>query len=419
MTSTDPEISPAPPIISESGEPNAVATRYHHLDAVRAFALLLGVLFHAAESFGPDNHYWAIVDCSPSQVLEDVRFACHSFRMELFFLIAGFFARLLVEKRGESAFVGNRLQRILVPLVLGWFLLYPMLAVIWIAGGVLTAMTASGSALPAAGGSSPIPEIRFDLTHLWFLHQLLVVYALFLLLRRAWLRMDSSGRKAGLLDATFARAFRWPVTWLALALAAFPQLLTMRSWGVDTPKDSLLPHWPTTLLFGFCFAVGWLLHRQPGLLQPLARRWPLHLALGIVSWHAFGFLDYAAIRSMGPAEQWNARLVFTALYAVMMWSFVLGFLGLFTRFFTEPNRWTRYLSDASYWIYLAHLPIVVALQVMLGRVPLPWQIKYPLIVVAAGCFLVLSYHYLVRGTFIGKQLNGQKYPVVWPWRAER
>ena len=28
--------------------------RYHALDAVRAFALLLGVVFHAAESFGPD-----------------------------------------------------------------------------------------------------------------------------------------------------------------------------------------------------------------------------------------------------------------------------------------------------------------------------------------------------------------------------
>lgn len=33
------------------------SARYHHLDAVRAFALLLGVVFHAAESFGPDNFY--------------------------------------------------------------------------------------------------------------------------------------------------------------------------------------------------------------------------------------------------------------------------------------------------------------------------------------------------------------------------
>src|SRR5512140_773062 len=74
-------------------------TRYHHLDAVRGFALLLGVFFHAAESFGPNNYYWAIVDSSPSDFLESVRFACHSFRLELFFIIAGFFARFMLVRR--------------------------------------------------------------------------------------------------------------------------------------------------------------------------------------------------------------------------------------------------------------------------------------------------------------------------------
>ncbi len=151
MTSRDPEISPAPPIISESGEPNAVTTRYHHLDAVRAFALLLGVLFHAAESFGPDNHYWAIVDCSPSQVLEDIRLL-HSFRMETFFLIAGFFARCCRE-RGESAFIGNPCSGS-VPLVLGCSCV-SQLAVIWIARRA-TAMTASRRV--AGGGVRPIPR---------------------------------------------------------------------------------------------------------------------------------------------------------------------------------------------------------------------------------------------------------------------
>jgi peptidoglycan/LPS O-acetylase OafA/YrhL len=31
------------------------AARFHHLDALRGFALLLGVVFHAAQSFGPHN----------------------------------------------------------------------------------------------------------------------------------------------------------------------------------------------------------------------------------------------------------------------------------------------------------------------------------------------------------------------------
>ena len=59
----------------------------------------------------------------------------------------------------------------------------------------------------------------------------------------------------------------------------------------------------------------------------------------------------------------------------MMWGFVLGFLGLFTRFCQRPNAWGRYLADASYWIYLVHLPVVIALQIMVARWALPWPMS--------------------------------------------
>ncbi len=99
-----------------------------------------------------------------------------------------------------------------------------------------------------------------------------------------------------------------------------------------------------------------------------------------------------------------------------MWGFVLGFLGLFTRFFHQPSAWTRYVADSSYWIYIAHLPLVVALQVAVAKMPLIWQVKYPLIVAIATVVLFLSYHYLVRGTWIGVLLNGRRHSLVWPWQ---
>jgi hypothetical protein len=30
--------------------------------------------------------------------------------------------------------------------------------------------------------------------------------------------------------------------------------------------------------------------------------------------------------------------------------------------------------------------------------------------------LFLGYHYLVRNTFVGVQLNGRRYPRAWPWQ---
>lgn len=403
--------------------------RYHALDAVRAFALLLGVVFHAAESFGPDNHYWAIVDSSPSQFLEDIRFACHSFRLELFYVMSGFFARLLLTKRGVGPFVQNRAQRILVPLVVGWCVLYPLLVFIWLWGKSVSGTLADLGIPPEAVHLSPAMLWvgflvtggmfkQFDLTHLWFLHQLLVLYGLALLVRGG---LGRAGWRAPLmlrLDRWFAAAVSSRGMLLWFALPTIPMMLLMQGWSVDTPKSSLLPHIPTTILFGFCFALGWMWHRQPDLLQYPARRWMVLLATGAVAYLAFSLFDFDTIRRMPPEARRWVRLEYEALYSVMMWSLALGFLGLFTRFCRGANPWTRYIAEASYWIYVAHLPLVVALQVALGRAAWPWQLKLPVIIAIAFGVLFLSYHYLVRGSFIGAQLNGRRLPRRWPWQKE-
>src|SRR5262245_51197115 len=86
--------------------------RLHALDALRGFALLAGVVLHAAMSFLPGFNVWPLLDRSTSTTLGVTFFVIHMFRMTLFFLIAGFFARLLVERRGVRAFIRNRSVRI-------------------------------------------------------------------------------------------------------------------------------------------------------------------------------------------------------------------------------------------------------------------------------------------------------------------
>src|SRR6185295_12452682 len=94
--------------------------RLHALDALRGFALICGVILHAAMSYLPGFNVWPLLDRSPSATLAVTFFVIHMFRMTTFFVIAGFFARLLLERRGVRAFVRNRATRIVVPLVVGW-----------------------------------------------------------------------------------------------------------------------------------------------------------------------------------------------------------------------------------------------------------------------------------------------------------
>lgn len=404
--------------------------RYHSLDAVRAFALLLGVVFHAAESFEESaSTYWAIGDNSPSLALDVFRHVSHSFRLELFFLIAGFFAHLMLTKRGAVGFIRNRLNRILVPLVVGWALLYPLLVLIWVAGAAKSGNWGMLGVPEEFRSASPLMLTvgfflnmgfldKFDLTHLWFLHQLLAIYVLVLAARFVVSRFPAGGE--ALLDR-LDRGFCWMVTsrWQVPILMAFslPLLYAQGGWSVDTPKESLLPDPVTTLLFGLIFMVGWMLHRRSELLESVAGRWKATIALGVVLILPTRFLTWN-LHDMEFFDRYRSliRIGHFVMYGLMMWSFIMGFLGLFVRWRrTESVTW-RYIADSSYWIYIAHLPLVVSLQVWVARWPVHWSVKFPLINLIALPLLLLSYHFLARSTFIGRQLNGRRYPFKMPWK---
>jgi hypothetical protein len=69
----------------------------------------------------------------------------------------------------------------------------------------------------------------------------------------------------------------------------------------------------------------------------------------------------------------------------------------------------RYVSDASYWVYLLHLPLTLLIPGLIADWPLPATLKMLFVVLSTTSICFVSYHYMVRGTFIGKFLNGRKY----------
>src|SRR6187551_1936395 len=94
--------------------------RVHALDLVRALALLFGIVFHAALSLLPGYELWLVMDQARSWPVAWLAFALHSFRMTTFFLLAGYFGRLVLVRRGTRGFVSNRAKRILAPLLIFW-----------------------------------------------------------------------------------------------------------------------------------------------------------------------------------------------------------------------------------------------------------------------------------------------------------
>ena len=97
-------------------------------------------------------------------------------------------------------------------------------------------------------------------------------------------------------------------------------------------------------------------------------------------------------------------------YGIAIWCWCFAVIGLAVRYLSDERPAVRYVADASYWIYLAHLPVVVAFQVVVGHWPLHWTVKFPLVMIASLAVLFASYNYLVRTTFIGGLLNGRRSP---------
>ena len=107
--------------------PQPDAARYHALDALRAAMMFLGIYLHAAAAYSPHGD-WHIKPAQVTTALDYTITWVHVFRMPVFYVMAGFFAALLLERYGLRRAAGNRLWRIVIPFVVGCIVLVPLLS---------------------------------------------------------------------------------------------------------------------------------------------------------------------------------------------------------------------------------------------------------------------------------------------------
>ncbi len=388
-------------------------TRLAYLDAVRAFALILGIIFHASLSFMPIFIGWAVMDISTSNLVAIFALVSHSFRMELFFLIAGFFAHMKLHQQGGKAFLKSRLLRIGIPFIIGWLLLRPLLISGWVMGA--ESMQGDVSILPALTNGfaifDSIENMTKDLlvgTHLWFLYYLLLV-SLSVVVLRYFIGLNHSVKHCVLIfsDKAMAKLCHSKLALLILAIPTACCLWFMDHWGVDTADKSLIPHIPVLLVYGGFFMFGWLMHRQSALMDQFAR-----LTLGK------GFLCVSAITasvilssfemSLAHPQYLLLKASYLLSFAMMMWTLVSLAIGSCKQLFRHQNKVVRYIADSSYWLYLIHLPIVIWLQIAFAELPIHWAIKLVSICSLTLFISIVLYDLLVRSSFIGATLNGKR-----------
>ena len=170
--------SPSVPVRREPAPDGTV--RFHALDNLRAAMMLLGIVLHAGLSYThmPRNPIWPFKDARSSVFCDAIMVASGLFRMPIFFMVAGFFAALIQERRGGRGLLVDRARRILVPFVVGWLVTFPL-----VRAGFLYA-DALGLHEPAPAAVAVAALRTYGLyadphpIHLWFLEYLLIYYVL-------------------------------------------------------------------------------------------------------------------------------------------------------------------------------------------------------------------------------------------------
>lgn len=386
--------------------------RLHGLDGLRGAALLLGVVLHATLSFFP-SQIWIVGDDQTSVWASGLFFVIHLFRMGSFFLIAGLFGHMMLKRRGVMGFLKNRLIRIAGPLGAFWGPVMAGIVAVLVWNASLHGLTAADAPPPPTYDWTNIP-----LTHLWFLWVLLWFYAALLIAHAVVARMDRAGclgrgldRLAGGLIAPWGPL----VLGAPLAVALWFEPNWIAFFGIPTPDAGLVPETSALVGFGLAFAVGALLDRRRDLLPRIAAWTPVWLGLALGAGTTALMLSGGPTPVLTPMTDPATKAMTAAAFGVATYAAMFAVVGLALRFWSGHSAVRRYLADASYWIYIVHLPLAMAAQVVVQDWTLVWPVKLAIVVAGVMAVSLASYELMVRHGFMGRWLNGRRVP----WRKAR
>lgn len=122
-------------------------------------------------------------------------------------------------------------------------------------------------------------------------------------------------------------------------------------------------------------------------------------------------INVAAAVKLGPNATQRDLLVASITGGVVVWLLVFGITGVAIRFARHERPWMRYLTDASYWMYLLHVPLMFLVPGLLAQTQLPALLKLTIVFAIVVPILLFTYHWFVRATAIGALLNGRRYAV--------
>lgn len=215
--------------------------RLHALDNLRAIMMWLGIVIHVCVNHVVGEFPIPWRDSKQTLVADMLGVFIHSFRMPVFFVVAGFFVAMLLTQRGPWGMLKHRAKRLALPFAIFWPLIFPATIVLMML--FVHQMVRGTFGLDPTIIPKPPSGVLMSTLHLWFLY-LLFWFCFLTAIGQHFLALIPSAVFAKFQEYLYALMINyWGVLLLALPLA-FVGSTFVHFYVIAQGKLSYCNTWP-------------------------------------------------------------------------------------------------------------------------------------------------------------------------------
>ncbi len=374
--------------------------RIHYLDWLKVLIVYGIFLFHVALVFAYGS--WLVTNRDRSVVLSAFAGFCFPWGIPAMFLISGADAWFGLRSHTPGEFLKGRVQRLLIPFAVAFVVLSPFQRYVTSHNPPPPIDHAGAFYVAFFQGllSHPTPQwIGTYWMHLWFLGYLFVISVVCLPFLQ-WLRGEAGRRLSAALVAIANR--RGGLLVLALPLVA--SQVVLRPWFPSYQG------WADVATYTVAFGWGAVLFSNRGFEASIRRNIRVILTMGVVAVSGVGLILYISPSHVptAPDMPLAVRIVYSVLWSLDVWSWLLAVLYLGIRWLQSPNRVLAYTQESVLPFYVLHHPVVL----VVASFAVTWNLglwpKFAVILGVAFGGTIALYEFGVRRWRLSRLLFGLK-----------
>jgi len=377
-----------------------VDSRRYDIDWLRTLAFILLIFYHIGQFYVMDWD-WHVKSAYLSDFLKNIMLLVNQWRMPLIFLISGIALSLVESKLSSRNLLKSRLSRVLLPLLIGMFLIVPPQVYYelvqsegYTAGyfeflklylNISTTLYAEHQLLTSRTGIS-LGLITYN--HLWYLLYLFTYTLIYiaikpLLIKINWEKLDK-------------RTSAFTVLVIPLILCLFYDLVLLQYFPDDT--FVLIGDWYNHALYFTMFMLGYTLAKSPCAWKALIEHRKTWLVLAIIS---YTLLVIRFNKAWGFDVDYNDASMVTQFFISTIWSvnkvfWLLTLLGFAGAYLNKKNPMLTYMNEAVLPWYILHQTIIIIFAMKLAEFKLGPVVEPILLIVLTFLGCAMGYEFIKR-----------------------